>query len=90
MQTPPLSSPLYLQALMPAPEDRQDSIATDEEQKAVDGEVSLTESRQMDVQMGESPTESMDTGEGSSQTETYENPFLKPPKRIKLKFLSHQ
>lgn len=90
VQTPPPSSPLYLQALMPAPEDRQDNVAVDEEQKAIDGEVPLIESRRADVQVGESPVESMDTGEGSSQTETYENPFLKPPKRIKLKFLSHQ
>ena len=88
---PPSSSPLYLQALMPAPEDGQDSIATDDDQKASDGGVPLIESRQVDIQVGESPAESMDTGgEGSSQTETYENPFLKPPKRIKLKLLSHQ
>ena len=87
---PPLSSPLYLQALMPTPEDSQDSITTDEEQKTSDGEIPLIESRQVDVQVGESPSESMDTGgDGSSQTETYENPFLKPPKRIKLKLFSH-
>ena len=88
---PPLSSPLYLQALMPAPEDSQDSITTDEEQKTSDGEVPLIESRQVDVQVGESPAESMDTGgDSGSQTETYENPFLKLPKRIKLKLFSHQ
>ena len=86
------SSPLYLQALMPAPEDSHDSIATEDDQiKASRGEAPLIESRQVDVQVGESPPESMDTGgEGGSQTEAYENPFLKPPKKIKLKFLSHQ
>ena len=85
-------SPLQLQALVPAPEDSHDSIATEDDQiKASRGEAPLIESRQVDVQVGESPPESMDTGgEGGSQTEAYENPFLKPPKKIKLKFLSHQ
>ena len=89
MSTPPPASPLYLQALMPAPEDRQNKLATDEEQKVMDGEAPSIESRQMDIQVGESPPESMETDEAGSQTETYENPFLKPPKRVKLKF-SHQ
>ena len=91
VETPPPSfAPLYLTALMPAPEDSQDTIATDEEQKtSTAGEAPLIEGR---LQVGESPTESMDTGpgsEGSPLTETYENPFLKPPKRVKLKLLSH-
>jgi hypothetical protein len=75
---------------MPAPEDSQDTTATDDDQKASAGEAPLIDSR---LQVGESPTESMDTGqgsEGSPQTDAYENPFLKPPKRIKLKLLSHQ
>lgn len=75
---------------MPAPEDSQDTIATDDDQKtSATGEAPLIESR---LQVGEPPAESTDTGpggEGSPLTETYENPFLKPPKRVKLKLLSH-
>lgn len=68
---------------MPTPEDRQDSLATDDDQKGVDGEIPPMES-------GEAVVESMDTSESTSQTETYENPFLKPPKKVKLKIFSHQ
>ena len=85
--SPPPSSPLYLQALMPSPEDAQDSVAADDSQKTLDQESPLVEGKLAMEQVGNSPAEPMDLGEGSTPAETYENPFLKPPKRIKLKIL---
>ena len=85
--SPAPSSPLYLQALMPAPEDDHDSVATDGEQKPLDQESPVLDSTGAQAMEGESPPESMEVGESSSQMDSYENPFLKPPKRVKLKIL---
>ena len=87
MDTPSPGTPLYMQALMPSPEDSHDSVATDDEQRAVDQESPLVEGKQTAEVVGKSPPEPMDIGEGSTPAETYENPFLKPPKRIKLKMV---
>ena len=85
VQSPSPSLPLYLQALMPSPEDGQDGLASEDDQKSMEQEGPLVE--QADSQVGDSPAESMELSEGATQSETFENPFLKPPKRIKLKIL---
>lgn len=76
-----------MQALIPSPEDSQDSVATEDEQRAMDQESPLAEGKQSAELVGNPPPEPMDVGEGSTPAETYENPFLKPPKRIKLKMM---
>ena len=84
VNNPSPSTPLYMQALMPSPEDSHDSVATDDDQRAVDQESPLVEGKQQTAELvGKSPPEPMDVGEGSIPAETYENPFLKPPRRIK-------
>ena len=72
---------------MPAPEDGHDSVVTDGEQKSLDQESPALDSTEAQAMEGESPPESMDVSESSSQTDSYENPFLKPPKKVKLKIL---
>ena len=83
VQAPSPSSPLYLQALMPTPEDQADTIAS---RKLTSERDSSAGSSQSDSQEGNSNDSSGD-GAVSSLTlpEPYENPFLKPAKRIKLK-----
>jgi len=83
VQAPSPSSPLYLQALMPTPEDQADTIAS---RKLASERDSSAGNSQSDSQEGNSNDSSGD-GAVSSLTlpEPYENPFLKPAKRIKLK-----
>ena len=73
---------------MPSSEDSQEYGATDSEPKSLDQESPLLDSTGAQAVEGESPAESMELGEGSSQQQdAYENPFLKPPKRVKLKII---
>ena len=79
--------PVYLQSLMPTPEDQVDTIATE---KSANEESLSAENSQSDLQEGNSNETNVDTPGSSSigtSSETYENPFLKPAKRIKLKLL---
>lgn len=85
VESPSSTTPLYLQALIPSPEDTQDGVAGDGDQKAITKESPSLEGRQADSQVGNPPAEPMELSEGTTQPETYENPFLKPPKRVKLK-----
>lgn len=75
---------------MPSPEDSLDSVAADDDQKSLEKESPLVEgAQQKEAQVGDPPEESMEicSSEGPAQAETFENPFLKPAKRVKLKIL---
>ena len=80
---PSPSAPLYLQALMPTPEDQVDTIAAG---KLTNESDSSAENSQSDSQEGNSNDS---TGDGAvaslTPPEPYENPFTKPAKRIKLR-----
>ena len=83
--TPSPTAPLYLQALVPNAEDQMDTIATE---KTTNEESTGVGIDQSELPEGDS-NEPMDMNDSSSvqnTAETYENPFLKPAKRIKLKY----
>lgn len=94
---PAPTTPLYLTTLLPSPEDRVDTVASE---KATSEEDSA-EGSQLDSQPQEATRLKFEEptadgghpasgwvgrpGDGqSSGSEAYENPFLKPPKRLKL------
>lgn len=79
--------PVYLQALMPTPEDSLDTTAEGEESEATDHTPSSSadDPALKDSAAKSKDTESMDVsevGEGSMDvsTDSFENPFLKAPK----------
>ena len=89
---PTPTAPLYLQALMPTPEDQIDTVASE---KLTNEENTSAEIDQSDSQEGNLNLKDSSAGDASGgpkdvqdTSETYENPFLKPAKRIKLKLLA--
>jgi hypothetical protein len=101
---PSPSSPLYLQALMPTPDDAVDSVAADKlaNEKSSppppphsethsrlptgSGSVTTTAPAQSDAAAASGGDK--EERELAESQELYENPFLKPPKRIRLKMLN--
>ena len=76
----PASEPAYLQALMPTPEDQADAVATDK----------LTNQDNPSPEASQSDGSTSQPGGGDQASvgvsvDTFVNPFLKPPKRIKLR-----
>lgn len=80
----PPESPLYLRSLMPTPADSIDTVAT--EKTATDMSPSPADPSHTGSESTANKTE--EEKEFNDSQELYENPFLKPPKRIRLKLLN--
>lgn len=81
---PPLTCPLYLQALMPTAEDAVDTVASEKlsEEKSTPSPTDPHSKLPTCPQLEQPSVKTEGTAESQ---ELYENPFLKPPKRIRLK-----
>jgi transcription initiation factor TFIID subunit 8 len=90
----PPSGPLYLQALVPTPAEAADTVAA--EKLASSGDKTPSPSDPRSKLPATAATGRPDGGPGSQgeekglndSQELYENPFLKPPKRIRLRLLN--
>ncbi len=94
MRNPAPTTPLYLHALLPSPKDEVDTVANEKPANEDDTpDNSQSSSSQEAAQKSESEEavggeRALGTRDGlPGGSETYENPFLKPPKRMKLKQL---
>ena len=86
------TSPVYLQALMPAPDDKADKTTSvntsDELHPSEESSQSQTDSLQSrESGAMEDDEQSQTFVPEAESTESYENPFLKPAKRVKLTVL---
>lgn len=79
----PLEGPLYLQALMPEPDDKLEPVLVNNSQASED--ISLDESDQLDSSVTRMEADGVNDSEKKHEDPemTFENPFLKPAKRAK-------
>lgn len=82
---PSPSSPLYLQALIPTPDDAVDTVASEKLAEEITPSPTDCRAKLPGPLQSDQPAVQNEEKDFVDSQELYENPFLKPPKRIRLR-----